>query len=683
MNRPFAYIGFSCLLGLLVAFVLSNTAIITIMLILTFLFIVFTIKKMDLTPTKLSIFGFVLGLSLCLLANLIYITPYADYIGETLEIKGIIKELSDEAYGKSYYLVEVLEVDGTELDNNFNIEMSSNYPLIFNDFDYISCQVTFKALASEQGSFSRLSAYSNNISLEASMVYYSDIITANDDIPIESYLYKLKNALEEKVNIIFSDDNADVVSAMLLGNKDDLSDEIYSNFRLAGVNHILVVSGMHLTIIMGIFLNVLTKVQIPLKTVYFILIPIILIYIVITGMSKSTLRSGIMFLILIVSNILGEDGDNLNTLGFTVMLICLFNPYSSADIGFLLSVTATSGIILLYEKINNALIKEKTNALLKFIISAFSVTLSAFLFITPLLLYVYGTINPLSLITCTLLAFPTTAILVLTFICISISFIPFLSILTAPVSVIIDIFIEIILFVTEKIAIIGAKIPVLPDIRSVLLFIGIMLIVGISFLYEPTFKLKVIAISAVLTMIFSSYAVTLYQLKNEARLLILDSGEETFSFISKGDEALILSADGYQSYLVTYILDDYGIENIYVLSSETAQSDIMLDLAEDYNITIFNNDVIFEDIKIGTAFENQLITLEYNEKTVIISSVDITSTQLYCDIAINLSETKINADITFSYINDDEYTTSGTYINTESSAICVTFNENFNIRRIY
>ncbi len=159
--------------------------------------------------------------------------------------------------------------------------------------------------------------------------------------------------IKEKItHIILSrlgEGEGELLTGILLGDKDQLEDEIYEKFQVLGVAHVLAVSGLHVGILYTL-LNYLLK-----RTSNKMRISIILLslwsYTAITGFSPSVLRAVTMATFLVVGPLLNRRYDSLSALLATACLFLLINPLLVIDIGFQLSFSAVLSIILLYQPI--------------------------------------------------------------------------------------------------------------------------------------------------------------------------------------------------------------------------------------------------------------------------------------------------------------------------------------------
>ena len=198
--------------------------------------------------------------------------------------------------------------------------------------------------------------------LTYNLIYSSDFIASDDwqilqnqtafDIRIKllNFRQTLISNLEKNG---LSDDELAVVSALALGYKDKLSDEIRHSYASSGAMHILAVSGLHVGIIYGILLFVFSFLKSEklkyLKTALIIIF--IWIYAMLTGLSPSVSRAALMFSIIALGNIQKRPSGSLNAIAISAFIILIINPLNITNIGFQLSYAAVIGIILLYPKI--------------------------------------------------------------------------------------------------------------------------------------------------------------------------------------------------------------------------------------------------------------------------------------------------------------------------------------------
>lgn len=175
-------------------------------------------------------------------------------------------------------------------------------------------------------------------------------------------LHKLNNALCRILLDVCGKESGGLVCALLLGNKAFLADTLSRDFDRAGASHMLALSGLHVSILMGALSFLLAKLGIHRKVRAVLLAVAAVGYLLLTGMSVSATRAVVMVCVLQLSYLLAADNDTLTTLGLVGMGILLLDPYSICDAGFILSFLATFGIVVLVPPLHEFL-RTRTEAL--------------------------------------------------------------------------------------------------------------------------------------------------------------------------------------------------------------------------------------------------------------------------------------------------------------------------------
>jgi competence protein ComEC len=195
---------------------------------------------------------------------------------------------------------------------------------------------------------------------------YAQMYSNYNDVFVES-TYKntiggFANAIRAHINKKlkehpFKPDELAIINALLLGQRQDISQDVYNNYKNAGALHILAVSGLHVGIVL-LLLNVLFKPLEYLKYghIYKIILLVLCLwaFAIIAGLSASVSRAALMFSLLAVSMNLKRPKNTLNILVSSAFILLLFNPNLLFDVGFQLSYLAVIGIVtifpLLYRK---------------------------------------------------------------------------------------------------------------------------------------------------------------------------------------------------------------------------------------------------------------------------------------------------------------------------------------------
>ena len=147
-----------------------------------------------------------------------------------------------------------------------------------------------------------------------------------------------------------------VANAMILGQRDDLSNDLMQAYSAAGAIHVLSVSGLHVGVIYAVLLwmfGFMKRKGKYGKTSFFILIfSVLWFYAFVTGLSSPVLRSSVMFLIFLIAETFNKNKDGYNTTALSAFVLLLYNPNFLFNVGFQLSYLAVFGMIYFQPKLN-------------------------------------------------------------------------------------------------------------------------------------------------------------------------------------------------------------------------------------------------------------------------------------------------------------------------------------------
>jgi len=181
-------------------------------------------------------------------------------------------------------------------------------------------------------------------------------LAVNCGNPILSWAFKTRSDLIEILRKNLPNENEfAVASALILGYKGALSDDLKNAYSTTGAMHVLAVSGLHTGLIWGFIAFILNwiKWRHPawkwIKTG--ITIACLWLFALVTGASPSVLRAATMFSFLLIGIALNRNTNIYNTLGASAFCLLIFDPYLIVEVGFQLSYLAVVGIVYFYRKI--------------------------------------------------------------------------------------------------------------------------------------------------------------------------------------------------------------------------------------------------------------------------------------------------------------------------------------------
>lgn len=223
----------------------------------------------------------------------------------------------------------------------------------------------------------------------------------------------LSHFIKERLQACMPQDAAGLVQALLTGDKSGMSYAQRSDLTMAGLSHTVAISGMHVTILLG-FIALMTRKHRILTAA--IGIPVVLLFVLMTGCSPSVIRAAVMHMIFLLGPLLLQETDTPTALCAAMLLLLLQNPYVISNTSFQLSFAAIAGMTLLtapvYRKLTGhkrvqALLdaknrKEKTlrgwllrlaYALVRFVCASVSATVGALVFTIPITAFTFGSFS--------------------------------------------------------------------------------------------------------------------------------------------------------------------------------------------------------------------------------------------------------------------------------------------------
>lgn len=166
---------------------------------------------------------------------------------------------------------------------------------------------------------------------------------------LPEWMSRQRGRLVERIEEVYPRRQAGILAAMLIGDKGEMEEEDRNEWRIGGISHMLVISGLHLSIL-GLFLwKLLKKCRLPDRVAAGETLLLLFAYSVLTGFAVSTIRAFVMFGLVLGARLTGRTYDPPTAAAAAALLILLDNPYYLFDAGFELSFAAV-GICFLFRR---------------------------------------------------------------------------------------------------------------------------------------------------------------------------------------------------------------------------------------------------------------------------------------------------------------------------------------------
>lgn len=345
-KRPLCLILCITLCGFLF-FTFDNTilriAIIVIAILLTVLSLFLNKDKQGRLMMRLAAVALLIGSLASFLYFDLYFKAYDIYDGE-VEIVGTVEAVTESSSYTQRLLVNAETINGKYCNYRFYAYPTKAEAKGVIEGAKISFKATLDGFSDE--------SFTNNIS-KGINAYASDIsnlrILEYTSGNMSVIFGRAREYITRYIISLSDSDAGAIISALLLGERDYLPDQLRLDFKRIGISHILALSGMHLAILSLGINKALTLLQVKKKVRVATISLFVLLYMALTGFSVSVVRAGVMLIISSLLYLLGRTKDSLTSLSVAAFIICLFTPFAIMDISLWLSVNATFGIIAFSE----------------------------------------------------------------------------------------------------------------------------------------------------------------------------------------------------------------------------------------------------------------------------------------------------------------------------------------------
>jgi competence protein ComEC len=207
-------------------------------------------------------------------------------------------------------------------------------------------------------------------------------------------LFKFPQRLEKIFNQTLPEPQASLLSGIVLGIQKTLAQDFYQALQTTGTLHIVVASGMNISLVAGTLIESLSR-FLQRKPAFFVSLVCILIYCIMAGLKPPIVRAGLMAALFYFSQLMGKETLGLWALTLVAALMLLIDPLLLFDVGCQLSFAATTGLLTLGSFFQSFLGKIR---FLNFLAKETGETLAAMVLTAPILIINFGHFNPLALI---------------------------------------------------------------------------------------------------------------------------------------------------------------------------------------------------------------------------------------------------------------------------------------------
>lgn len=600
MKRLLGLTGLTCLCVLTACFYLSEIVSLCIFFGALILFVLSMLIPSVRKEGTLPVAFMTMALSVALFMSVTYIRviPVQEkYHNKTCTVVATQKR---EVYtSNSFYTYEldIDTIDGEKVNAGMTL---FTYEHIFSEpYD----KLEFTTLLTEGNYGTELS---KGLYLRAYELFEPEIkVTSPERKPLMYHIINLRCKLRTALYMELSPDTASFSSALFLGDKHSLSADFKALLRTCGLSHIVVVSGLHLSIISAL----MTKYYKLIFKNRFLcagcIILSIIFFALLAGFGFPVIRSAVMLIIFTVGTLVFRRSDSINSIGAAALIILLFNPYAVGDVGMLLSFSATLGIVVWSDKLAryvviflqrfSAMSKKTVYKAVKHLVYTASCSICATLWTLPILILVFGGFSLVTVIANLLVVPFMTAVLVCIALCALTHYISFLPMISDIFALAVRVYYNYLVFVCEALS----KLPfayIESDKPYFYLWLSAtLLLVAVAYLINSKKAYRVTAILSALVLVWSSFA---YNFAREEMLTLYvpDTGSALSVVLESSEGYAVLSCSGS-------IWKSYSLGNVVESLAQKEQS-VLVSTSEENSSVIAENLINEFDYKAVLLYDN-------------------------------------------------------------------------------
>ncbi len=180
------------------------------------------------------------------------------------------------------------------------------------------------------------------------VAYHPRIVTLEEGRgnPLLAALYRLRDGAQAAIVSALPEPQAGLTGGVLLGARSALPPDLTRALQIAGLTHIVVVSGFNLTIVAAVLQRLASRRWGPYGS-FVVSVAGVLAFTLLVGAGAAVVRSAIMVIVAMFGLLLGRQNAALNALALAAGLMVAWQPMLLWDVGFQLSAAATLGLVWL------------------------------------------------------------------------------------------------------------------------------------------------------------------------------------------------------------------------------------------------------------------------------------------------------------------------------------------------
>ncbi|MFB5250199.1 DNA internalization-related competence protein ComEC/Rec2 [Bacillus mycoides] len=418
MNGQWGYVAISFIIGIAITFSTSH-------LLTACCFVCYVLFCLYRTSRKTFIFCIIACFSGAMYT--IYVQSLNKPLGEPYEVtRGVVQNTPLINGDRLSFQIEDQNKNLVQL--NYKIKSASEKKQLQQLHAGISC--TFKGEVKEPQTARNFHVFDYRNYLYQQKIHFIFDVTyisecQKTSLSLVQWIFLLRQQTISKVTEMFPEQSGAFMNALLFGDRQQMTFEVEEQYQQFGLIHLLAISGSHIVLLMVIMYFVLLRSGVTKETATVCLIVCIPLYMIIAGASPSVVRASITGVLLLVAFMCSVRLSSLDALSMTAICMLIYDPYLIFNIGFQFSFVGSFSLLL-----SAPILLGRSNGVVR---NSIYISIISQLASTPILLYHFGYFSPYSIF-------------------LNLIYVPFLSIIVLPCSIIILICMPVIPFFAKGIA---------------------------------------------------------------------------------------------------------------------------------------------------------------------------------------------------------------------------------------
>lgn len=385
MKRPLAVIGSSMLITFLIITNITHKMTIALLVGAVVIFLLFLLfKKLRKHLSVIfALLGVIVFTSSFVCAEKYYLDEMKQFENEQT-MTGVVCQIPTESdYAFSY----IVKPYGKKYKVRFVTESNA----FIREGYYVKMQV----IKCEE--YEETSMFEHSLSSKTYFTFFeSDDCTIEKTGEINPYYQKIgvfKRGFSEIVMKYLLGENGILATAMTIGELEEIDDKTIDCFNYSGTSHLLVISGLHLSLWSFGIMKYLDRFSKTRKYSHIIGLVCLFAFASITGFTVSVIRAGAMVAFVLIARIFNRHADTLNSIGAAVTFILLENPFAPFSVSLWLTVLSTVGMLVYSSKLQSWIREKFDNKVISKIpfysamMTAVAISFSVSVFTLPVFIY--------------------------------------------------------------------------------------------------------------------------------------------------------------------------------------------------------------------------------------------------------------------------------------------------------